>query len=61
MRTTLTLEDFRGNKDAYYNFKRSYQESVKKMKEASLQAGFFCPSEVFDMLAEDGMNIQFED
>lgn len=61
MRTLSLKHDFRGDKDAYYNFKRSYQESVKKMKEASWQAGFFCPHEVFDMLAEDGMNIRFED
>lgn len=58
---TLTLKDFRGDTDAYYNFKRSYQESVKKMREASLQAGYWCPTEIDDLFNQAGMCFKFED
>ena len=58
---TLSLKDFKGNKDAYYNFKKSYQESVEKLHEAMRHSCFFTPSEVRDAAEHDGMNLKFED
>lgn len=58
---TLSIQDFEGDKDAYYNFKRAYRESVRNLRQASIYAGFFCPAEVQDVLNSEGMSFEFED
>jgi hypothetical protein len=53
-------EDFKGDKDAYYNFKRSVENAKKELKNAVISVRFFTPHSVRsakDML--DG--IEFED
>jgi hypothetical protein len=61
MKTTVSLrEDFKGDKDAYYNFKRSVENAKKELKNAVISVRFFTPHSVRsakDML--DG--IEFED